>query len=75
MTCPNLEAFLDEVTSERKRTGAVDWSTEGEQKTVVLGQKLGMQEVSILPEQLLILSATRCCVDLPSNQHGDGSPG
>lgn len=32
LTCPNLEAFLDEVTNERKRTGAVEWSTEGEFK-------------------------------------------
>ena len=33
LACPNLEAFLDEVTSERKRTGAVEWSTEGEFET------------------------------------------
>lgn len=29
LTCPNLDAFLDAVTNERQRTGAVEWSTEG----------------------------------------------
>lgn len=29
LACPNLEAFLDEVTNQRKRTGAVEWSAEG----------------------------------------------
>lgn len=30
LACPNLEAFLDEVTNQRKRSGAVEWSGEGE---------------------------------------------
>lgn len=29
LKCPNLEAFLDAVTSQRERTGAVKWSPEG----------------------------------------------
>lgn len=33
LACPNLEAFLDEVTNHRKRTGAVEWSAEGKQRT------------------------------------------
>ncbi|CAN0345472.1 unnamed protein product, partial [Hapterophycus canaliculatus] len=32
LACPNLEAFLDEVTNHRKRTGAVEWSAEGEEE-------------------------------------------
>lgn len=32
LACPNLEAFLDDVTNQRKRTGAVEWSAEGERR-------------------------------------------
>lgn len=32
LACPNLEAFLDEVTNQRKRSGAVEWSAEGERR-------------------------------------------
>ncbi|CAN0129726.1 unnamed protein product, partial [Ectocarpus sp. 4 AP-2014] len=32
LECPNLEAFLDEVTNHRKRTGAVEWSAEGQEE-------------------------------------------
>lgn len=29
LACPNLDAFLDAVTNERKRTGALEWTVEG----------------------------------------------
>lgn len=29
LSCPNLDAFLDAVTSERQRTGGIEWSAEG----------------------------------------------
>lgn len=36
LACPNLFAFLDAVTAERKRTGAAAWSGEGEQSSFYL---------------------------------------